>query len=279
MTYIWRTTMDSPDDPTPPAAPGLPTPQLERSTKIALVVLAAVLVFCVLAIWLPSPAGWIAALLFLYVGGTSTVLIVSDFGKLRQDRLFTRRASLLEPTPDDPDVRVVLDIKALTVDQLRPWRAWRKWFGLIAIAAIVIYLVAPDASVRIVAGVLLALGWLRDLQLATRVLDTLPKSVWSGLSKLERGWLRAHAVLIGVVMISIWLGVVAIVAYMFSGHIPVRWNTFAFALLYGWMALAAMKAGRRWIAMAFRAQPGHETETIEIERVVASIDSPDRGDE
>jgi len=253
----------------------LATPRLRLSTKIGFGVLAAVLVFCVVSFWLPSPAGWIAAVLLIYVGLSLALLVVSDLGVLRQQRLLAKHSALAEPTSEDPDSRVMLDARGLTCHQLARWRAWRRWFAVVVAVAIVLALLASEMALRIVAASLVILGSLRDLQLGIRVLQSLPRSMWSELSRLEKAWLRIEAGVVGLVFLSIWLGVVAIIAYLFSGHVPVRWNTFAFTLMSGLLGLAMLVGGKRWVAMAFAAVPGHDTDSLEVVRVVRDVEEDD----
>lgn len=261
--------------PPPEDGPKLGTPGLERSTKIGLKILAAVLGFCVLSIWLPSPAGMIASVLFIYVGLSLALLVVSDLGRLRDDRLLAKRASMEQPTVDDPDWRVMLDATGVTHDRLRPWRRWRKWFGPAALVAIATVPLAPWIILKIIAGAVLVVGSLRDLQLGIRVWNTITRAAWGELSRFERASLRIEAAFVGLVFVSIWLGVVAIVAYLFSGNVPVGWNTFAFTLLYGGMGLAALLGGRRWVASAFRSEPGFESDAVEVLRIRRDAGSSD----
>src|SRR5687767_11394859 len=86
IRWVCSSTPVDPQDELPSEEiPKLGTPALERSTKIGLKVLAAVLFFCVLSIWLPSPAGMIASVLPIYVGRSLSLLVVSDLGQLRDD--------------------------------------------------------------------------------------------------------------------------------------------------------------------------------------------------
>jgi hypothetical protein len=258
---------DPGEEPPDRDVPTLGTPQLKLSTRIGLGVLAAVLVFCLASFWLPSPAGLIAGVLFVYVGLSLALLVVSDLGKLREDRQVAQRASIAQPTVDDPDWRLMLDATGLTNDRLKPWRASRRWFGPTAIVALATAVLAPWLGLKIIAVAVLVVASLRDLQVSVRLWDSMTRGAWGELSRFEQASLRVEAGFVGLVLLSIWLGVIVIVAYLFSGHVPVRWNTYAFTLVYGGMGLMALWSGRHWIASAFRAQPGFKDDAVEVMRI------------
>src|SRR5690348_7358796 len=111
----------------PQDAPPLDAPTLPRSTRIARWVVVALMVAGVVSIWLPSPAGLIAAMLLVYIGGALLLLIVGDYAKLRQARRVHARMSLEQSAPDGSDARLLVDASGLSGDLVRRWRAGRKW--------------------------------------------------------------------------------------------------------------------------------------------------------
>jgi hypothetical protein len=173
----------------------------------------------------------------------------------------------------------MVDARGLATDRLRRWRAWRRWFLPVAPVAIATAVLAPWIVVRILGGVVVVLGALRDLQLGIRLFAAMTRAVWGRLTGLERGWLRAEVAAIGLVFLSLWLCVTALIAYLFSGHVPVRWNTFAFTLFGGAFGLGALLGGRRWIAAAFQARPGFEADAVEVMRIQGNAGSPEEDGE
>ena len=235
-------------------APPLPTPQMEASTRIALWVLACVLLFAIASVWLPEPAGWIAFMLVMYVGLSLGLMVLLDFRRLKTSRLALARMQLAPPTVDDPAARVLLDATALAQDMLKPWRAWRPWLAGFALLAIAVgFLVPGPPTARVTAAaVVFVVGLLRDAFLAINALEVMPADAWASLRRPERALLRAYAAVLGSIVLAGSLAVVAALGWSWLQPEDMGWKIVPATFIWGGLAFYGVGYAWKWIAAARR---------------------------
>jgi hypothetical protein len=233
--------------------PPLPRPQLDRSTRWALPILAAVAAFAVLSYWLPAPAGTIAALLFLYVGGALSLLVLKDLAALRERRRAWQRVRWGVPTGvasdrDRPLPALLFDVADLKREHVARWRRWRRWFagllglGAVAAPAAVVLTGAPDAA--FVAAPAIALALLRDWMLGLAAARDQTAAVLATLRPYERAWLRIHVALLGLVLLGVALLLLGFIAYQLVVPVHVEWwRVLGFTLVWGPWGAYALVAG------------------------------------
>ena len=214
-------------------------PSMESSTKVGLAIVAGVILGGFATPWFPYPAGWIYFVVVVYVAVPLLLMVVLDLSRLRQQTILARNLEVFAPESDCEAPWVNIDHQPVADEYVARWRRWSRWLaGLVALATVLAVLGVPLGVVSIPALIALT----TEAFFVVNVLEWLVPASWRKLSRWEQWRLRAWLAGMTVLNASIALAIAAIVVCLFGFDRPLRWNHFAFALLFG--TLAVRCAGR-----------------------------------
>jgi hypothetical protein len=232
-----------------------PPPSMTRSTKVALAMVAGVILGGFAVPWFPYPAGWIYFCVVVYVAIPLLLMVVLDLSRLRQERILVRNLEVFPPQAHGEAPWVNVDQRPIADEYVTRWRRWSRWLaGLVAFAAVIAVLGVPLGVVLIPA----VIGLAREAFLAVNVLEWLTPANWQQLNRFEQWRLRACLAAMTVVNASIALAILAIVVYLFVFIRPLQWNYFAFSLLTGMLAIACARRSYRYFGRLRQAAPANE---------------------
>jgi hypothetical protein len=228
---------------------------MEGSTKVALAIVAGILLGGFATPWFPSPAGWIYFAVVVYLAIPLMLMAVLDLSRLRQQRILARNLEVFPPESDGEEPWVNVDQQPIADEYVLRWRRWSRWFAASMALAVVL------AALRVPLGVVLIpalIALTREAFLIVNVLEWLVQVNWWRLTRWERWRLRAWLAAMTVLNASIALGIAALVVYLFGFNRPVRWNHFAFALLFGLLAVRCAGRCFECFGQLRRAVPANE---------------------
>jgi hypothetical protein len=231
-------------------------PAMEGSTKVALAIVAGVILGGFAVPWFPYPAGWIYFVAIVYLAIPLTLMVVLDLSRLRQLRIVARNLEVFPPVAQGEAPWVNIDSQPIADEYLTRWRRWSRWLaGSLGLAVLMPVLRIP-VGVALIPAVI---GLTREAFLVANVLEWLVPTTWAGLTRWERFRLRACVAIIAVVNATIALVVLAIVISLFVFERPIRPNYFAFTFFFGMLAVACALRSYRYFERLRQAVPsGHE---------------------
>lgn len=246
--------------------PELQRPELPRSTRIGIGVLAFLGVYCLVVRWLPPPAGQILSVLIILVALPLAVMVLNDFSQLRQDRLVFRHLELVQATEANPVARLMLDAAGLSVFSLARWRRWRKWLALFALLNISLFVAVGARNPAYTPILIMGPPLLRDLFLGINALEQMPPEIWLELPWWERAWLRLHASSLAIVVAIEVLAALGFVAYVwFSGNYKFSLSHIFLAVVWGGISLGGAMFAMQLARMAYHKVPeGYVPGPVEV---------------
>jgi len=230
-------------------------PPMDRSTKVALAIVAGVIVGGFATPWFPYPAGWIYFVVVVYVAIPLLLMAVLDLSRLRQQRLLARNLEVFPPASDGDVPWVNVGQQPIADENVVRWRRWSRWFaGILALSVALAVFRVPLGVVLIPAVIALT----AEAFLIVNVLEWLVPANWRKLTRWEQWRLRAWLAAMTVLNASIVFAIAALVVYLFAFNRPIRWNLFAFTLFFGSFAVRCAMLCYRYFGQLRRAVPAHD---------------------
>jgi hypothetical protein len=234
----------------------LPPPRMKTSTKMALAIMAGMVVAGAYVPWAPPPSGWVLLGVVVYVGLPLLVMVFHDLSELRQARMLVRHLDAYGEIGQDPEAWLDVKYEPLASEHIARWRRWFPWLlGILAVMVLAALLGAP----RFVLIILAVIAFGREFFLAVNVIEWLVPANWSELTTSEQLRLRLNYLTFGLAMATIASGVVAIAIYLFFiSDETLSWRHFAFAGFYGLLVWPCGRAAIRLLHQAVRRRPAED---------------------
>lgn len=228
---------------------------MQKSTKVAIAILAGSLLSGLLLSWSPSGSGWIWFVVVIYVCIPMLLMVIVDLSRLRQDRLLAKNLEVFPPTAEDPELWFDIKYAPLAMEYVARWRRWFPWAAtMLVIATGAVLFREPWSYALAIPLALIALT--PEVLLAVNVLRWMVPAVWQTLTVAEQFRLRACLLLMSAVMGTISAGVIGVVYLLFFiSAEPLSWRPFAFTAFYGSLVWPCGVACVRFFRQAVRRVP------------------------
>ena len=232
-----------------------PPPGMQKSTKVAIAILAGSLLSGLILPWSPEGAGWLWLVVVIYVCIPMLLMVITDLSRLRQDRMLARNLEVFPPTAEDPELWFDIKYAPLAMEHVTRWRRWFPWAATMLVIAMGVTLFREPWSYALAISLTL-IAFTPEVLLAVNVLRWMVPVVWQTLTVAEQVRLRICLLLMSAVMGAISAGVIGVVYLLFFVSAePLSWRQFAFTAFYGTLVWPCGKACIRYFWQAVRRMP------------------------